>query len=51
LSLNLNRTAIEILPEGFSVLPLEELSIQQTSCKVTKDYKELRKRLKENFKE
>jgi hypothetical protein len=51
LNLNLNRTAIEILPEGISALPLEELSIQQTSCKVTKDYKDLKKRLKDNFKE
>lgn len=51
LNLNLNRTAIGMLPEGIAELPLEEFSIQQTSCKVTKDYKELKKRLKDNFKE
>ncbi|MGE4289420.1 MAG: leucine-rich repeat domain-containing protein [Salinivirgaceae bacterium] len=51
LNLNLNRTSIGILPEGIAELPFEEFSIQQTPCKVTKDYKELRKRLKDNFKE
>lgn len=51
LSLNLNRTAIEILPEGLAELPLEEFFIQQTPCKVSKDYKLLKRRLKENFKE
>jgi hypothetical protein len=51
LYLNLNRTGIVELPEGIAELPLEEITLQGTNCKVTKDYKELRKRLKENFKE
>jgi len=51
LHLDISNTKITQLPEGVSDLPLEKVFIYGTNCKVTKDYKELKNRLKENFKE
>lgn len=51
LHLDLSSTKIEQLPEGISELPLEKILIYKTNCTVTKDYKLLKNRLKNEFKD
>lgn len=50
-SLDISRTNIEVLPENFSKLPLEKMRIIDTNCKTTSDYKILKKRLKNKFRD
>lgn len=50
-SLLINNTGIMILPEGISNLPLNYVTIYATKCKKNKDYKLLKKRLKNRFRE
>lgn len=49
--LNISGTNIGLLPEGISLLPLEQISIKNTPIQKSKDYKALKKRLKDKFKE
>jgi len=49
--LDLDRTGIQSLPVGLSQLPLETLTVSETNCKKTEDYKILKKRLKNNFRD
>ncbi len=51
LHFDMSRTNVKMLPTGISELPLEKVMIYNTPCEVTKDYKELKKRLKDDFKE
>lgn len=51
LHLDVSSTKIPALPEGISELPLEKVMIYNTNCETTKDYKILRKRLGDKFKE
>jgi len=51
LHLDVSSTKIKLLPEGISELPLEKVFIYNTECEQTKDYKALKKRLGEDFKE
>lgn len=51
LHFDVSRTAIKELPEGISALPLEKVMIYQTECKSTLDYKKLKLKLGDEFKE
>jgi Leucine-rich repeat (LRR) protein len=51
LHLDISNTKIEQLPEGVADLPLENVLIYNTNCKITKDYKALKSRLGAKFKE
>lgn len=51
LHLDLSSTNIPYLPEGISELPLEKVLIYNTDCEQTKEYKILRRKLGEAFKE
>lgn len=51
LHLDVSSTRIKTLPEGIAELPLEKVFIYNTECEPTKDYKALKKRLGEDFKE
>jgi len=51
LHLDISNTKIDQLPEGVADLPLEKVLVYGSSCKITKDYKALKNRLKDNFKE
>lgn len=50
LHLDVSSTKIEQLPEGIAELPLEKVLIYNTNCKITKDYKLLKKHLGSKFK-
>jgi len=49
LHLDISNTKIPALPEGMAELPLEKVLIYNSECNTTKDYKELKRRLKQNF--
>ncbi len=49
--LSIVRTQIKQLPEGIAELPLKEVMIKNSDFEITKDYKVLKKRLKQDFKE
>lgn len=49
--LSLHHTGLQSLPTGLSQLPIENLTIYGTNCKKTDDYKILKKRLKDNFRD
>lgn len=51
LHFDVSSTNIPVLPEGIVDLPLEKLLIYNTDCEITKDYKTLKKRLGDKFKE
>ncbi|MDA3894477.1 MAG: leucine-rich repeat domain-containing protein [Salinivirgaceae bacterium] len=51
LHFDVSSTKIKELPEGISELALQKVLIYNTDCEATKDYKLLKKRLGENFKE
>lgn len=51
LHLDVSSTKIEHLPEGIAELSLEKVMIYNCECHQGKDYKALRRRLGENFKE
>lgn len=49
--LSIIRTQIKQLPEGISELPLKEVMIKNQDFEINRDYKLLKKRLKQGFKE
>lgn len=49
--LDVSRTGVGMLPEGTAKLPLEQVKVYDSPCKKTSDYKVLKKRLGDKFRD